>query len=230
MAASTTTPEPRLCSVRSRGVSGRPKNWRNSGSSKYGSRTGTRVLVEMFTTAGVTLCSIGASEGIGWPSTAGGSAARLVNGSVPSASTLHSPSVRVMRPIQCFIDFLLVRAISCHAAWKRSVSAAANRCSTAAARMGSGWAMCGVSQGISSAGAGRRVAPADACRDMLRACCRPTVKTRKKFFTSRAPSSTVSIRSHHNILCARPWVSPQSWCGDGCLSKGEAVATSDPAR
>jgi hypothetical protein len=37
----------------------------------------------MFTTAGVTCSSIGASEGIGWPLIAGGKAARLAPGHAP---------------------------------------------------------------------------------------------------------------------------------------------------
>ena len=69
-------------------MGGRPKNWRTIGSSKYASRTGTWVVLEMFTTAGVTRVSIGASDGIGWPSIAAGKvAARPAPGSVPNAIT-----------------------------------------------------------------------------------------------------------------------------------------------
>src|SRR3982751_5675740 len=52
-----------------------PKKRRNIGSSKKGFCTRTRVFELMFTTAGVTCSSIGASEGSPWPSTAGGNAA-----------------------------------------------------------------------------------------------------------------------------------------------------------
>src|SRR5690348_2397480 len=54
-----------------------PKNWRMIGSEKNGSTTRRWVVEEMFTTAGDTFDSIGASDGSGWPLTAGGSVPAL---------------------------------------------------------------------------------------------------------------------------------------------------------
>jgi hypothetical protein len=70
--------------------------------------------------------------------------------------------------------------------------------------------MCGVSQSISSRGAGRRADGGDGCRGMLVAHCRVTVKTHKKIFTTRAPGSTVFIRSQPQYLvCASLGFTPE---------------------
>src|SRR6185312_7933065 len=66
------TPEPSDCSMRSRAITGMPKNCPKNVSSINGLRTRTRVLELMLTTAGMTLASIGASDGNGWPPTATG--------------------------------------------------------------------------------------------------------------------------------------------------------------
>lgn len=56
--------------------------------------------------------------------------------------------------------------------------------------------MCGVSQVISSHGAG-------GCRGLHAAHHRESVKTHKNFFTTRAPGSTVSLRPQPQYLvCA----------------------------
>ena len=73
--SSTMTPEPRLCEMRSRGLSGMLKKRRKNGSSISGLRTRTRVCVYTLTTDGVTFSSTGASDGRDSPSTTAGSAA-----------------------------------------------------------------------------------------------------------------------------------------------------------
>ena len=87
-AASTMTPEPALRSRRC-GWSGRSKKRRKNGSRIIGFASCERDRVAMFTTAGVTFSSIGASEGSGWPSTASGSAAKAAEAAA-SAATARS--------------------------------------------------------------------------------------------------------------------------------------------
>jgi hypothetical protein len=72
-----------------------PKIRRNTGSSPNGVFTRTRCLVCTLTTAGVTFFSIGASEGIAWPSTALGSAATI--GAATGADAARAGVCRVSR-------------------------------------------------------------------------------------------------------------------------------------
>ena len=80
--ASTITPEPSDCAMRSCGM---PNIRRNTGSSPNGVLTRTRCLLVTLTTAGSTRLSIGASDGTGTPLTAVGSAA--------AAGTVAAPGV-----------------------------------------------------------------------------------------------------------------------------------------
>src|SRR5690625_1531780 len=75
--------------MRSRGTPP-PKKRRKNGSLKNGERTRTWVFDEMFTTAGVTSASIGASDCMGWPSTLGGGVARALPGA--HANRAHASS------------------------------------------------------------------------------------------------------------------------------------------
>src|SRR6185312_916398 len=87
--AFTITPEPSDCCTSSRegGSAGSPKNWRMIGSLKNGFTATRRWLVEeMFTTAGDTLASIGASDGSAWPLTATGSVPAATGSAQASAS------------------------------------------------------------------------------------------------------------------------------------------------
>ena len=89
------TPEPAACSRRC-GRSGRLKNRRKNGSRKSGlSSIGARVTTEMFTTAGVTCWTTGAS--VGRPRASIGTAAAPRAG--PAVSAINNRRVRMAPPL-----------------------------------------------------------------------------------------------------------------------------------
>lgn len=98
------TPEPRLCCTRSRGTLGKSKKRRKKGSSKNGLvRTWTRVRVCTLTTAGITSSRTGASDGIGSPPTAAGSAAST------GGAKASRPAINTRRILSIMKLILVVR-------------------------------------------------------------------------------------------------------------------------